>query len=51
MSGTNSWLQRQRKSDLVDIAENVGLKKYVTLHLPPYQCRDLYFVWVMDAPE
>lgn len=26
MSSTNSWLQRQRKSDLVEIAQNVGLK-------------------------
>lgn len=29
MSGANSWLQRQRKSDLVEIAQNVGLKEYV----------------------
>lgn len=29
MSGTNAWLVRQRKSDLVDLAELVGLKGYV----------------------
>jgi hypothetical protein len=29
MSTANSWLQRQRKSDLVEIAQNVGLKEYV----------------------
>ncbi|ROT41196.1 hypothetical protein SODALDRAFT_330912 [Sodiomyces alkalinus F11] len=28
MSGTNPWLQRQRKSDLVELAEFVGLKGY-----------------------
>lgn len=26
---SNSWLRGQRKSDLVEVAENVGLTKYV----------------------
>lgn len=34
MSGANSWLQRQRKSDLVEIAQNVGLKEYVQPNNP-----------------
>lgn len=29
MSGANSWLQRQRKSELVEIAQSIGLKEYV----------------------
>ena len=29
MSGANSWLARQRKSDLVELAQTVGLKEYV----------------------
>lgn len=33
MSGTNAWLQRQRKSDLVEIAEHVGLQGYVIFAL------------------
>lgn len=28
MSGANSWLARQRKSDLVELAQTVGLKDY-----------------------
>ncbi|KAK1760548.1 hypothetical protein QBC47DRAFT_456279 [Echria macrotheca] len=28
MSGANSWLVRQRKSDLIELAEKVGLKDY-----------------------
>ncbi|KAI0479598.1 hypothetical protein F4859DRAFT_441267 [Xylaria cf. heliscus] len=31
MSGTNSWLQRQRKTDLVELAEYTGLKNYDAL--------------------
>ena len=30
MSGANSWLSRQRKSDLVELAQTVGLKEYVS---------------------
>lgn len=30
---SNAWLQRQRKSDLVEIAELVGLQRYVPLSL------------------
>jgi hypothetical protein len=29
MSSGNPWLQRQRKSDLIELAERVGLKEYV----------------------
>ncbi|KAK0720775.1 hypothetical protein B0H67DRAFT_202561 [Lasiosphaeris hirsuta] len=29
MSGANSWLARQRKSDLIELAQTVGLKEYV----------------------
>lgn len=29
MSGGNSWLARQRKSDLVELAQTIGLKEYV----------------------
>lgn len=29
MSGANSWLQRQRKGDLVELAQQSGLTKYV----------------------
>lgn len=32
MSGANSWLARQRKSDLVELAQTVGLKEYVHFH-------------------
>jgi len=32
MSG-NGWLARQRKSDLVDIAQTLGLKEYVFFFL------------------
>jgi hypothetical protein len=28
MSGTSSWLQKQRKSELVELADSVGLKMY-----------------------
>jgi len=28
MSGANSWLARQRKSDLVELAQTVGLTEY-----------------------
>lgn len=31
MSGANPWLVRQRKSDLVELAQIVGLKEYVPL--------------------
>ncbi|KAM7223407.1 hypothetical protein V8F06_001284 [Rhypophila decipiens] len=31
MSGANSWLSRQRKSDLVELAEKVGLQDYESL--------------------
>lgn len=34
MSG-NGWLARQRKGDLVDIAESLGLKEYV-LSIPSF---------------
>lgn len=33
MSGGNPWLQRQRKTDLIDLAERVGLDEYV--HILP----------------
>lgn len=29
MSSSNSWLRGQRKTELVELAENVGLQKYV----------------------
>ncbi|KAI1751744.1 hypothetical protein F4782DRAFT_547464 [Xylaria castorea] len=31
MSGANSWLQRQRKTDLVELAQYTGLKNYDSL--------------------
>ncbi|KAI0179296.1 hypothetical protein GGR52DRAFT_299306 [Hypoxylon sp. FL1284] len=31
MSGANSWLQRQRKTDLTELAQHTGLKNYETL--------------------
>ncbi|KAI1820496.1 hypothetical protein F4861DRAFT_58352 [Xylaria intraflava] len=31
MSGANSWLQRQRKSDLAELAQHTGLKNYDSL--------------------
>ncbi|KAJ8124149.1 hypothetical protein ONZ43_g53 [Nemania bipapillata] len=31
MSGANSWLQRQRKTDLTELAQYTGLKNYDTL--------------------
>ncbi|KAI1462626.1 hypothetical protein F4805DRAFT_3919 [Annulohypoxylon moriforme] len=31
MSGANTWLQRQRKSELVEIAQQYGLKNYESL--------------------
>jgi hypothetical protein len=34
MSGGNPWLQRQRKSDLIELAERVGLDEYVHINLP-----------------
>jgi hypothetical protein len=40
-SQTNSWLRQQRKMDLVEIAENVGLKEYVyfsSIFLPGMSC-------------
>lgn len=27
---SNSWLARQRKSELVELAQSLGLKEYVT---------------------
>lgn len=32
-AATNSWLKAQRKSDLVELADNVGLKKWVLFFL------------------
>jgi hypothetical protein len=32
MSGTSSWLQKQRKSELVELADGVGLKMYDKAH-------------------
>jgi len=29
MSGANSWLRGQRKSDLVELADKIGFDKYV----------------------
>lgn len=34
MATGNAWLQKQRKPDLADIADHVGLKKYVPVELP-----------------
>lgn len=33
MSGVNSWLQRQRKGDLAELAQHTGLKKYVAMSI------------------
>ena len=33
MASANAWLQKQRKSDLADIADHVGLKKYMPFPL------------------
>jgi hypothetical protein len=30
---SNSWLARQRKSELVELAQTIGLKEYVTPEL------------------
>jgi len=30
MATGNAWLQKQRKPDLADIADHLGLKKYAT---------------------
>ena len=38
MSGANSWLARQRKSDLVDLAQSLGFTEYAPLpfvFIPP----------------
>jgi hypothetical protein len=32
MSGTSSWLQKQRKSELMELADGVGLKMYDKSH-------------------
>lgn len=37
-TASNSWLRAQRKSDLVEIADNVGLTKYVVLFLSFSRC-------------
>ncbi|KAI6090498.1 hypothetical protein F4821DRAFT_19387 [Hypoxylon rubiginosum] len=34
MSGANSWLQRQRKTDLTELAQHTGLKNYEALKKP-----------------
>ncbi|KAI0842543.1 hypothetical protein F5Y06DRAFT_129594 [Hypoxylon sp. FL0890] len=34
MSGANSWLQRQRKTDLTELAQHTGLKNYESLRKP-----------------
>ncbi|KAI2602086.1 hypothetical protein GGR54DRAFT_554545 [Hypoxylon sp. NC1633] len=34
MSGANSWLQRQRKTDLTELAQYTGLKNYESLKKP-----------------
>ncbi|KAI1762844.1 hypothetical protein GGR53DRAFT_499880 [Hypoxylon sp. FL1150] len=34
MSGANSWLQRQRKGDLTELAHHTGLKNYESLKKP-----------------
>ncbi|OTA95035.1 hypothetical protein M434DRAFT_231019 [Hypoxylon sp. CO27-5] len=34
MSGANSWLQRQRKTDLTELAQHTGLKNYESLKKP-----------------
>ncbi|KAM0808977.1 hypothetical protein AB5N19_09320 [Seiridium cardinale] len=34
MSGVNSWLQRQRKMDLVEVAQRTGLKNYEAFKKP-----------------
>ncbi|KAI1845178.1 hypothetical protein JX266_008725 [Neoarthrinium moseri] len=34
MSGVNSWLQRQRKGDLAELASHVGLKNYEAFKKP-----------------
>lgn len=43
MSSGNGWLSRQRKSDLVDLADAIGLTKYVLLSLSSYiHCSDAH---------
>lgn len=32
MTSTAPWLSRQRKSDLVEMADNAGMTKYVACH-------------------
>ncbi|KAI0386866.1 hypothetical protein F5Y04DRAFT_73195 [Hypomontagnella monticulosa] len=34
MSGANSWLQRQRKTDLTELAQHTGLKNFESLKKP-----------------
>jgi hypothetical protein len=34
MSGANSWLQRQRKTDLTELAQHTGLKNYESFKKP-----------------
>ncbi|KAI0134075.1 hypothetical protein BJ170DRAFT_183624 [Xylariales sp. AK1849] len=34
MSGANSWLQRQRKADLTELAQHTGLKNYESFKKP-----------------
>jgi hypothetical protein len=47
MSGANSWLARQRKSDLVELAQTVGLKECVLLSTFPinFASRKLLGSW------
>lgn len=47
MSSGNPWLQRQRKSDLIEIAERVGLEEYVpsvslVISVASFQLRSFY---------
>ncbi|KAI1463858.1 uncharacterized protein F4812DRAFT_224743 [Daldinia caldariorum] len=34
MSGANSWLQRQRKTDLIELAQHTGLRNFESLRKP-----------------
>lgn len=42
-SSTNSWLRAQRKSELIEIAENTGYKKYVSNFI-------LFFFLALELP-
>lgn len=43
-NNTNSWLRAQRKMDLVEIADKVGLKKYVK---KPFS----FHSWILSLPH